>query len=42
MPLLLWSVASWLGTAMREATAYTKALSAACYKTRTGEALDAR
>ena len=29
MPLLFWSVATWLGAAMREASAYTKALSAA-------------
>jgi hypothetical protein len=32
MPLLGGSVASWLGGAMREANAYTKALSAACEK----------
>jgi hypothetical protein len=29
MPLLFWTVASWLGNAMREANAYTRALGAA-------------
>ena len=32
MPLLVWSVASWLGDAMRAANAYTKALCAAYKK----------